>query len=157
MRMNMKHTNFTRQASTAALFLTFAGVLVAQTPSTDSDSMNAPELIALSIPRSMSTHSGPDAGPNEKVQTPTSLATLPSPNTTSLTNPTRVMPGTPANPTLAASKLNTVASVREQSTKRSSLIGVQPGTMPLDVRLDPTSTQKYGAAPAMVQIRIGRN
>jgi hypothetical protein len=58
---------------------------------------------------------------------------------------------------MAASKLNTVASVREQSTKRNSLIGVQPGSMPLDIRMDPTSTQKYGAAPAMVQIRIGRN
>jgi hypothetical protein len=155
--MNMKQTSFTRQASAAALFLTFAGVLVAQTPGTDSDSLNSPELIALSIPRSMSTHSGPDAVPNEKVPTPTSLATLPAPSTTSLTNSTRVMPGTPASTTLAASKLNTVASVREQSTKRNSVIGVQPGNMPLDIRMDPTSTQKYGAAPAMVQIRIGRN
>jgi hypothetical protein len=153
----MKHTSFTRRASSVALFLTFAGVLVAQTPGTDSDSTTSPELIALSIPRSMSTHSGPDAVIDEKLQTPTSLATFPSPSTTAVPNPTRIMPGTPANATMAASKLATVASVREQSTKRNSVIGVQPGTMPLDVRMDPTSTQKYGAAPAMVQIRIGRN
>jgi hypothetical protein len=157
--MFMQHKNLSRHAGTAALFFTFAGVLLSQTPGTDSDSTTSPELIALSTPRSMSNYSVPDAGRDEKSQNLTSLATSPSPNTSSLTNPTkpaRVMPGTPADPTLLASKLNTTASVREQSTKRNSLIGVQPGSMPLDVRMDPTASQKYGAAPAMVEIRIGR-
>jgi hypothetical protein len=156
MSLNMQSKNVTRHASAAALFLTFAGVLVAQTPGINSDSSASPELIALSTPHSTSTYSVPDAGRDTST-----LATSPAPSAPCV-NPARVMPGTPAgttsaSSTLAASNLNTIASVGEQSAKRNSFIGVQPGMMPLDIRMDPTSTQKYGAAPAMVQLRIGRN
>jgi hypothetical protein len=90
-----------------------------------------------------------DLGREEKTQ---------SASTASLTKPARLAPGTPADPTLVAPKLITIASVREQSQspKRNSFIGVEPGVMPLNIRMDPTASQKYGAAPAMVEIRIGR-
>jgi hypothetical protein len=152
MSMNMESKSISRRVSTAALFLTFAGVLFAETPGTNADSTASLELAALPATHSASNNSVTDA-----THVPTSLTAAPSQSTPS----SRTMPGTPAGANAsaiaAAANLNTIASVQEQSTKRSSYIGVQSGTMPLDIRMDPTSTQKYGAAPAMVQIRIGRN
>jgi hypothetical protein len=162
MSMNMQSKSTTRQASTVALFLTFAGVLFAQTPGNQSDSVAPLELIALSTPHSSINTSVSDThAPASLTNSPSS--STPSSITPSLASPTRTMPGTlagasaPASATTGATSLNTIASAQEQSTKRSGFIGVQPGIMPLDIRMDPTSTQKYGAAPAMAQIRIGRN
>lgn len=152
----MKHKSLTRHAGTAALFFTFVGVLLSQTPGTNSDSAVSPDLIALSTTHPMGNYPALDLSRDEKPQNVTSLPVSPLSSTSSLTKPALLVPGTPADPTLAAPKLITIASVRDQSTKRNSLIGVQPGMLPLDVRMDPTAAQKYGAAPATVQIRIGR-
>jgi hypothetical protein len=148
----------TRKAITATLFFTFAGTLLSQTvASTEQSSTTAPNLIAsASIPsswNSLLSDSARNAAPqgllNKEAVTP-SLITTTTPSVTKATFPLTAS----SLDHISAPKLNTIASV--QDTKgHSSMVSVGPDVLPLSVRLDPNELQKYGAAPAVVQIHFG--
>jgi hypothetical protein len=53
-------------------------------------------------------------------------------------------------------KLNTIAWVPEKSSVHKGAIRVEPDVLPLNVRLDPTASEKFGAAPALVRLSFGR-
>jgi len=86
-----------------------------------------------------------DSAPQDVTVTPTAPA-----------KPAFAAPGTRVDHTLAPPKLKTMMPVQDQGTKHNRF-GVEPGALPLYVKLHPISaTEIYGAAPAVVRFRFGQ-
>jgi hypothetical protein len=148
----------TQRTITAALFFTFAGTLLSQNVgSSEQSSTTSPNLIAsASIPSvwnsllSDPARNAPQQGLLGK-ETATPSLGIPSATPTTQAFP---LPATSFN-RMPMPNANTIASVQDTTKSHNSMISVGPDVLPLNARLDPNATQRYGAAPAVVQIHFG--
>ncbi len=139
----MRSKNLTRRAMYAALSFTFAGTLFSQTLEKNQQSGEAtPNLMASITKFDISRYETPQEGVSKETVPPIagSLSKADSSIDLMLTPP----------------KFNTMASVQEKSPAHNSAIRVEPDVLPLNVRLDPTYLQRYGAAPAVMRLSFGR-
>jgi hypothetical protein len=141
--MVMKSMNLTHPAISAALFVTFAGVLFSQTAEKNHQSGEATqELMAANIRLDTVRYERPEEGMSKEAS-PSSPGTL-------------GIPKTSVDPMLTLPKFNIVTWVPEKTPAHGSFVRVEPDVLPLNVRLDPTALTTYGAAPAVMRLSFGR-
>jgi hypothetical protein len=148
----------TQRTITAALFFTFAGTLLSQNVgSSEQSSTISPNLIAsASLPSSwdgLLSHSSRNATSQDLLGKETATPSIGIPSATPTTQ-AFPLPATSSN-RIPMPDPNTIASVQDTTKSHNSMISIGPGVLPLNARLDPNATQRYGVAPAVVQIHFG--
>jgi hypothetical protein len=155
MKMIMVPKCLTQRTITAALFLTFAGTLLSQNVGTSGQaSTTSPNLIASASIPPVGNSLLSDLAPHQDLlgkETATPSLGIPSATPTSQAFP---LSATSFN-RIPMPNLNTIASVQDTTKSHNGMISVGPDVLPLNARLDPNATQRYGAAPAVVQIHFG--
>jgi hypothetical protein len=141
--MHMKSKSLTRQATYVVFSFTFAGALFSQSVEKNQQSTEATPILMASITKpDTPRYEKPEKSVSQHTETPVAGSLLRT--------------DTSVERMSFSPKLNTIAWVPEKSPSHNSPVRVEPDVLPLNVRLDPMVTEKYGAAPAVVRLSFGR-